>query len=371
MKRIIKKAGAACLVLIYLTGAVKLSTCAAYSEKVNTGTTCTAFNSEIAAGDVEVSSRIIELIFGTKKSEEKDVMLYPGGSAFGILIKEDGVTVTSSSSGAIKVGDRIIAANGKEVNDAKDIEETLKSCGGKRIDLTVIRGAERITLSVAPRREGDEYKLGVTLRAQTAGIGTITFIDPETKAFGGLGHGVGDEGGYVSIRSATANSVTLGRCKKGESGKAGELTGVLKKDILGSVVKNCDCGVFGVLDSLPDYCREPMPIATKSEVKCGKAEIISTVKNGLRATYDVEIKDIDVNSEGPKSFKIEVTDKTLIALTGGIVRGMSGSPIIQDGKLVGAVTHVMLADPTEGYGIFIENMLNASQEARNELPKAA
>ena len=371
MKRIIKKAGTACLLLIYLTGAIKLGASATHNKKVDTGACGTAFSNSIEIGEVEVSSRLIELIFGTKKSEEERTMLYPGGSAFGLLIKEDGVTVTSSSNNALKVGDRILAANGKEIFEAKDIEAILKACDGKRIELAVIRGGEKINLSVAPKREGDEYKLGITLRAQTAGIGTVTFIDPETKAFGGLGHGVGDEGGYVSIRSATANAVTLGGCKKGEVGRAGELTGVLKNDKLGSVIKNCDCGVFGVLDALPDYCQEPMPIATKSEVKCGKAQIISTVKNNLRATYDVEIKDIDTSSEGPKSFKIEVTDKSLIALTGGIVRGMSGSPIIQNGKLVGAVTHVMVADPTEGYGIFIENMLNASEVARNELPKAA
>ena len=372
MKKLIKKAGSFGLVLIYLLGSFGLASLtvgAVDSEKCDTGVANVALNEGITVGDVEVSSRIFEFIFGTKKNENEQVMLYPGGSAFGLMIKEDGVTVTSSNGTALKVGDRIIMANGKVISECREIEELVKSSGGKRISLTVVRGGEKINLSVAPKCNGDEYKLGVTLRAQTAGIGTVTFIDPETKAFGGLGHGVGDNSGFVSIKSATANAVTLGGCKKGEIGKAGELTGVLKQTKLGSVVKNCDCGVFGVLDELPDYCKEPMPIATKDEVKCGKAQIISTVKNGMRATYDIEIKDIDVHSEGPKSFKITVKDPSLIALTGGIVRGMSGSPIIQDGKLVGAVTHVMVANPTEGYGIFIENMLSAAQQGTQ--PKAA
>ena len=369
MKRTIKRIGTLGVLLIYLTGAFSTVASASCEEKVDTGADCTAYGECSMAKDVEVSSRIFELIFGTNKRDR--MMLYPGGSAFGLMIKEDGVTVTSTATDAFKVGDRIVAANGKEIGSCRDVSEAVKESGGKRISFTVIRGGESINLSVAPRRDGDDYKLGVTLREQTAGIGTVTCIDPETKAFGGLGHGVSDGVNYVTIKSATANALILGGCKKGEAGKAGELTGVLKSDTLGTVVKNCDCGVFGVLDALPDYCTEPMPVSTRSEVKCGKAQIISTVKNGLRATYDIEIKDIDPGSEGPKSFKIEVTDKALIAITGGIVRGMSGSPIIQDGKLVGAVTHVMVNDPTEGYGIFIENMLNASQEARNELPSAA
>ena len=363
MKKIIKKAGFVSLLLIYLIGSFSTTALAAGEvdiEKCDTGMARVAFDERMYSGDVEVSSRIFELIFGTKKQEDEKILLYPGGSAFGLMIKEDGVTVTSANSSALKAGDRIIASDGKQISECREVEELVKGCGGKRINLTVIRGGERINLSVAPKREGDEYKLGVTLRAQTAGIGTVTFIDPKTNAFGGLGHGVSDASGFVSIKSATANAVALGGCKKGEVGKAGELTGVLKPTKLGTVVKNCDCGVFGVLDELPDYCTEPMPIATREEVKSGRAQIISTVKNGMRATYDVEIKDIDTNSTGPKSFKITVKDPSLIALTGGIVRGMSGSPIIQDGKLVGAVTHVMVANPTEGYGIFIENMLNAA-----------
>ena len=320
--------------------------------------------------NVEVSSRIYELFFGGKKNDE-EILLYPGGSVFGLIINEDGVSVTSgSSSRVLLVGDRILKVNGKEVHECAEVEDAVKNSGGKRLDLEIIRGGEILNVTAVPKLCDGSYKLGVNLRSHTAGIGTVTFIDPQTLAFGGLGHGVSavDGTGYVSVRSGTVNSVTLGGCKKGEVGHAGELTGVLKQSTVGSIVKNSECGVFGTLDSLPDYCDTLMPAAKSSEVKCGAAQIISTVKNGKRATFNVEIKDVDYSSTGSKSFKIKVTDPTLIALTGGIVRGMSGSPIIQDGKLIGAVTHVLVANPTEGYGIFIENMLNA---AKSTVPKAA
>ena len=228
-----------------------------------------------------------------------------------------------------------------------------------------------MTVSASPTKVGDDYKLGIKLRSETAGIGTVTYVIPETLKFGGLGHGVNDSetGSPVSIKSAGVKKVILGGVKRGEPGKAGELAGVLKNEVFGDIKINGECGVFGTLTTLPDYCTEPIPAASRDEVKCGAAEIISTVKNGYREKYTIEISDVDLTSTGSKSFRIKVTDPALIAITGGIVRGMSGSPIIQDGKLVGAVTHVLVANPTEGYGIFIENMLNAAQN--QIIPKAA
>lgn len=313
---------------------------------------------------IEVGSRLLELLFGKDKREADAVMLYPGGGVFGVHIVEDGVTVMAGSeSKAFRAGDRIIGVEGVSVGGITDIENAVKTSDGKRISFDIIRGGEKLTVSTAPISTSDGYRLGLKLRAQTAGIGTITYVIPETLNFGGLGHGVSDSetGAPVSIRRGEVKTVMLGGCKRGESGKAGELAGVLKKDCFGNIRVNCECGVFGTLNSLPDYCSDPLPAANRSEIKCGPAEIISTVKNGYREKYTIEISDIDTTSTGSKSFRIKVTDPTLIAITGGIVRGMSGSPIIQNGKLVGAVTHVLVANPTEGYGIFIENMLNAAQ----------
>jgi stage IV sporulation protein B len=205
-----------------------------------------------------------------------------------------------------------------------------------------------------------EYKVGIGLRDGAAGLGTITFIDPETGVFGGLGHGIcdADSGEVILMDSGEVLGVILGGIHKGESGKPGELCGVLTERDLGDLTVNSECGVFGIITN-PDYIEgERMTIGRRDEVREGEATIISTLKNGKSAQYKIEIYDIDHASDGSKSFRIRVTDETLKALTGGIVRGMSGSPIIQNGKLIGAVTHVLVADPTEGYGIFIENMLN-------------
>jgi stage IV sporulation protein B len=203
-------------------------------------------------------------------------------------------------------------------------------------------------------------RLGVTVRDSALGIGTVTYIDPETGAFGGLGHGITDSssGELIPITGGDVTDVTLGGVTRGEVGKPGELCGVLTERDMGDLTVNSHCGVFGILTNPDALTGDSIPIGHRDEVKEGEATIISTLKNGKTAEYKIEIYDIDRDSDGSKSFRIRVTDETLKALTGGIVRGMSGSPIIQNGKLIGAVTHVLVADPTEGYGIFIENMLN-------------
>ena len=170
----------------------------------------------------------------------------------------------------------------------------------------------------------------------------------------------------------TATGVILAGASRGERGKPGELRGVLTDKSIGTISSNTECGVFGSLskDGIERLeLSEAIPVAAREDVHTGSAKIISTVKSGMREEYDIEIVDIDYSSSGNKSFRIHVAAPDVIALTGGIVRGMSGSPIIQDGKLVGAVTHVLVANPTEGYGIFIENMLSAAQQGAQ--PKAA
>lgn len=317
---------------------------------------------------VSVSSRILELLFG-ERSEDKKLLV--GGDVFGLRINENGVTVTEcTKSSSFCSGDRIISIDGQKVDGVSDIEEILHGCCGKPLNIELIRQGERIRLSVTPKLTDGKYRLGISLRKNTSGLGTITFIDPETGIFGGLGHGVSSgTGELIEIESGEVTGVILGGIKKGEIGKPGELSGVLGNRCIGSIIENTECGIFGTLDSFDSSSRELFSIGSPKELKCGEAEIISTVKNGKSARYKIEICDIDYSSHGSKSFRIKLTDPVLIALTGGIVRGMSGSPIIQDGKLVGAVTHVMVANPTEGYGIFIENMLNAAES--QVMPKAS
>lgn len=313
----------------------------------------------VLSEDVVVGSRIWELLFGKK---EKALALIPGGDVFGIKIKLSHVTVADSKGiPALSPGDVILSINGKEIKTAEEARAAISASGGESVTIRALHRGERVGIEVRPTLMDGEYRLGLTLRDGVVGIGTVTFVDPETGLFGGLGHGIcdSDSGELADMECGEVTGALLGSIHKGEVGKPGELTGILTEQALGTVYKNCECGVFGYLDEIPEGAKV-LEIATRDAVHEGEATIISTVRSGKTAEYKIEIYDIDKSSSGSKSFRIRVTDEALKALSGGIVRGMSGSPIIQDGKLVGAVTHVMVANPTEGYGIFIENMLNAA-----------
>ncbi len=320
--------------------------------------------------NVEVGSRFFELFFGKEKNDEPKALLL-GGDVFGVKIRQKHVTVTDSPGiPALRAGDVILSVGGESVSTARDVKRIVGSSGGNSLTIRALHRGSEISVEIRPSYIDGEYKLGISLRDGAAGLGTITFIDPSTGVFGGLGHGIcdADSGEVISMDSGDVCGVILGGIHKGESGKPGELCGVLTDSDIGDIKVNCECGVFGVITNLSGFSQATaMQVGTRDEVTEGVASIISTLKNGKTAEYKIEIYDIDRTSEGSKSFRIRVTDETLKALTGGIVRGMSGSPIIQNGKLVGAVTHVLVADPTEGYGIFIENMLNYinDQELKN------
>lgn len=329
-----------------------------------------------ASDEVKISSRLVELLFGKNNNEEKEaIYLIPGGGIFGAKIKQSCVTVQNPGENhELKVGDKIISLNGNIISSVKDVKDAVQSLKNEEITLVCERGGKQVTAKIKPKEVDGEYRLGIVLKDGAAGIGTITYIDPETCEFGGLGHGIcdTDTGEVIDFSKGEVTGVILSGVKKGEEGKPGELSGLLTDKVSGELYANTECGVFGKLDKIPDgICTSPMKVARRDEVHEGEATILSTVKLGASKEFKIQISDINKGSTGTKSFRIKVTDPTLIAITGGVVRGMSGSPIIQDGKLVGAVTHVMVANPTEGYGIFIENMLSASEVARNELPKAA
>lgn len=330
---------------------------------------CTSESDTCSSENIKVGSRFWELLFG--KDEPKKLIV--SGDVFGIKIDQKYATIVDAPGvPALKCGDSIISINHKEVTSAKEVKDAINSSGGSSVTLAVKRGNETLKFELVPKLENNEYRLGITLKDTTAGIGTITYIDPETGCFGGLGHGICDaeSGAVVEIKGGCATEVLLGGIHKGEVGNPGELSGIMTDKLLGKIDKNTEVGVFGRLNSIDTLGdTNAYEIADKNEIKAGEATIISTLKNGKKAEYKIEIYDIDKNSSGSKSFKIKVKDSALIAITGGIVRGMSGSPIIQNGKLIGAVTHVLVADPTSGYGIFIENMLNAA--AKNPNQKAA
>ena len=298
--------------------------------------------------------------------------LIAAGVPFGVRLHTDGViivgfTKTEGEGGAcpareagLRKGDVITEIGGKRIKSAKELCATVESAGGE-LAVKVKRGGEEKTVTVHPiAGEDGKSRIGVLARDNAAGIGTVTFIDPETGMFAGLGHGIcdGETGELVPISYGTCEEVQLTEIIKGKKGAPGELRGFFTGKKTGKIVKNTLSGVVGALSEIPQELMSfAYPIGTKEKLHSGKATVITTVDGEVRREYEIVISEIDL-SGAQKNFTVQITDPALIEKTGGIVQGMSGSPIIQDGVLIGAVTHVMVGDPTKGYGIFIENMLS-------------
>ena len=305
--------------------------------------------------------------------------LYPGGMPFGVKFYTDGVTVVGfcdvetrdgkkvnpAADAGLKQKDVILQVNGEALLGAAQLTEAIEACKGNTITLHCRRGTTEFDVSLTPAYSPAEsrYKTGIWVRDSGAGIGTVTFILPETGAFAGLGHGIcdADTGELVSMRRGTVSDVTISSVVRGAPGAPGELKGFFRAGKVGALLGNSTCGVWGVFSEPPELDCEPMPIALRDEIEEGDAYILSTLDSNKLDRYDIRISNINRDAGGPKCFTVTVTDPDLLAISGGIVQGMSGSPIIQNGKIVGAVTHVLINDPTTGYGIFIENMLTAAQ----------
>jgi stage IV sporulation protein B len=294
-------------------------------------------------------------------------MLVPVGRVIGLELRDDTVTVAAFADGAhgaraagLQVGDRLLRIDGCDVRCAEDVLEALDQCGEK-VNLVILRDGKEKEIKMEPMQTPEGWRLGIYLRQGVTGIGTVTFYDPQTKLFGALGHGVNDsKGALLCMRSGRVYDANVISVKKGCPGQPGQLRGaVTARSILGQLEKNTARGVFGHMEE--GAAGEAIPAAAAGTVKTGHAVIRSTVQGNSVREYSVEILRIyaDKRADG-RNFLLRVTDPTLLEATGGIVQGMSGSPIIQDGKLVGAVTHVLVNDPTTGYGIFIENMLDAA-----------
>ena len=300
-------------------------------------------------------------------------MLIPGGSAFGIKLFTKGVVIVGTTDvqtaagladpaaeAGLEPGDVIISIDGSEVNTVEETKEKIGASGGRSLSIEYERGGERISTVLTPvlSAADNEYRGGIWVRDSTAGIGTVTYVNAADGSFGGLGHGICDvdTGELLPLGRGVVVSVDITGVEKGVKNDPGELRGTLSPFRCGMLDKNTQYGVFGKLDSLPDGLGEAIPAAADAQIETGRAYIISTLDGNTRETYEIEITDISPDTE-TKNLVLKVTDERLLEKTGGIVQGMSGSPIIQNGRLVGAVTHVMVSDPTCGYGIFISRML--------------
>lgn len=302
----------------------------------------------------------------------------PLGRAVGIKLFSDGVLVVGLSPvetelGArypgrdcgLKAGDVITHIDGDEVDTVEQIKDRVIQRDGEPLTIQAMRGQKQVQLKAAPVENSQGvYQLGVWLRDSMAGIGTMTFYDPQTGAFAALGHGINDvdTAMLMPLESGSIMEATVSDVKKGLDGQPGELHGQfdLKRD-LGTLYANTDRGIFGQMSQV-EMTRglEAVEVAGRNQVKVGPAVILSNVRGDQVERFDIRITHISGEGDGTRSLMVQVTDPKLLEATGGIVQGMSGSPILQDGRLVGAVTHVLVHDPTRGYGIFAETMLNAA-----------
>lgn len=304
--------------------------------------------------------------------------VYVGGIPFGIrfdsgevvVVKTNsflsaGSTVSPAKDAGICSEDVIKSINGTAVTSMHDVVTAVQSADKDLLKIVVERGGKEVSVELAPKTndETGTKQLGVMLKDSSAGIGTVTFVEEDALSFAGLGHGICDssDGRLLKIENGYISDVTITDICKGKIGAPGELRGVIDADKCGKLISNTEVGVYGIFTETPEGISEKIAVAEKDEVHTGKATILCTLDDNERHEYDIEISQIQHFADAKtKNFIIKVTDKDLLTKTGGIVQGMSGSPIIQDGKLVGAVTHVLINDPTTGYGIFIENMLDAA-----------
>lgn len=310
-----------------------------------------------------------------------DVRVIPGGQSIGVKLRSQGVLVVGhhrvpgSGDGKspgeqadIRAGDYILEMNGQTIRDVNQVAAIVREAGEKRkpVEVLLLRDGRKKRTQLHPAYDPKEkaYRIGLYIRDSTAGVGTLTFYDPERKVYGALGHVISDmdTGKPISVGGGKIVRSNVNSIRKGTSGEPGEKRAIFFREhqVLGNITKNTPFGIFGKIAKPPGggYHSKPMPVALNEQVKKGPAEILTVVEGEKVERFAIEIVHVN-HQKGPatKGMIVKVTDPRLLSKTGGIVQGMSGSPIIQNGKLVGAVTHVFVNDPTTGYGTFIEWML--------------
>lgn len=322
---------------------------------------------------------------GVTVINDTDILL--GGKPFGVKIYTNGVmvvgidsvatqngNVTPANQAGIAKGDVIISINGENVYSNEDVARLIEKSNGNNIKMVIKQGRKTKTVTVKPALcyQSGKYKTGIWVRDSSAGIGTTTFYSPSQNIICGLGHGICDvdTGELLPLYSGELVDAQIISVEKGSAGSPGELIGKFNEATIGELVVNNETGVYAKC-SMEYNPKHLLKMALKQEVTVGNAQIYTTIDGQTPQFYDCKIEKIAHNNSVTKNMVIKITDKTLLSQTGGIVQGMSGSPIIQNGKLVGAVTHVFLDDPTSGYAIFAENMLQTATTAAKQNLKDA
>ncbi|EGT3598787.1 SpoIVB peptidase [Clostridium perfringens] len=313
------------------------------------------------------------------EQEKRDIELYAGGNSVGVRVSTDGVLAVGYSdltkgnveiaspaqNGGIQIGDRLISVNGNKIKNSKDLSKKINESKSENVEILLERNGEEITknIKLSKNQDGD-YKIGLWVRDSTAGVGTLTFYDKESGKYGAIGHPITDSETekILSIKNGDLLNSSIISIKKGVKGNPGELRGIFSSDKkpIGNVTGNTQCGIFGSMntENLKNINNKTYKVGWRDEIQPGPAQIITTIDEEGPKLYDIEIvKLTKQESISTKSMVIKITDERLLEKTGGVVQGMSGSPIIQNDKIIGAVTHVLVNKPEIGYGIYIEWML--------------
>lgn len=341
------------------------------------------YRNETEKNNITEASRAFEAKGKTDTESASDKVI-PVGKTVGIYINTNGILVIDTgevtnlegknetpAKNKLMAGDYITKLNGEEMNTKKQLIKAITDCGGETLVFEVVRKGETIEVKIEPVETGiDTYKVGIWVRDDLQGLGTVTYV--EKDSFGALGHSINDTdtGSILQVSGGEIYEADIFGVEKGTSGSPGEIEGMIAyqtENVVGEIDGNCLYGIFGtVTDSFKEEisAENAVPIASVDEVEKGKAYIQSYV-SGKKELYEIEIKNIHKNDNGDQEMEILVTDEKLIELTGGIVQGMSGSPILQNGKLVGAVTHVFVEEPKKGYGIFVETMRKETDSQKN------
>lgn len=340
---------------------------------------------ETASGNNKIEKNTIEVsLFNCIKVKEievstiQNVRVIPLGNSIGLKLYSNGVLVIGMSeingkkpyeNTGIEEGDLITKVDNIKVTTTGELIETVNKSQGRNIEIQYIRnGQEYVTTIIPTKTQEDEYKLGLWVRDGAVGIGTATYYEAETGKIATLGHGIidSDTDQLITIESGEITTSIITKIEKGQVGTPGQIRGIINNaNIIGSISKNTNFGIYGNLSTTNELGIDEsnsIEVATKDEIKTGKASILLVLEDGIRKEYQIEIKKIYKNStENNKNMLIEITDQELIEKTGGIIQGMSGAPIIQNEKFIGAITHVLVNNPQEGYAVFGETMIKQSQ----------
>ena len=361
-------------------------------EKINYGNLQNYKAIQTSTGTNNTKTGTTELsvnLFGLKVKEIsvnviENMEVVPLGNIVGLKLYTSGVLVVGMSEiygidynkykpyekSDIKEGDMIVEVDKKAVSSTNELIECVNSSNGEEITITYMRNGTISETSITPVKTTDDtFKLGLWVRDTAAGVGTVTFYDPETQNFASLGHGIvdSDTEELVDISTGEFTTTNIVSVTKGKNGDPGKIQGTIEGQTkIGTIYKNTAFGVYGKLTNLSAINidkNQKMEVALKDEIKTGKATILCTLENNIKKEYEIEIQKIYLNNNiDNKSMLVKVTDEELLNKTGGIIQGMSGSPIIQNGKLIGALTHVLVSDPTKGYGVFAELMVKQMKD---------